>query len=179
MTLLFLLGLQGQQPGTHVRVLDYEAPPADIHKLVDAADLIIVGRVVDNAQRSTGSGRSVRPFMEHQVRVLEVVKGQSTAAPEQLVQVCQDGGSVLSEGVREVVDAQAFPLLTRGETLVFFLTRNTACNGYVTTYGPGGAYRIEGSEVAIPQPARHITAFGNAERLTLTDFLAVVRAQVR
>jgi hypothetical protein len=145
-------------------------------ELVNGADAVVRGRVVDLQTRFDDTGRLV--ITEATVRVREVLVGE---APE-YVTVRTVGGEI--GGFR--VDAPGFPQLERRQHVVLMIEQNDRADGYrVRGYQQGHfevVRRLDGVRLAVPQVeegTRLITQDGRLlpepRAMTMAEFRRSIR----
>jgi hypothetical protein len=186
LALLFILVLPvtaaAQAGGRQVRVFDSVAPPESLDQEIGRAVVIVLGQIESRSQKVLGSPEFPVPAIEHDVRVLQVIKGPSSVRPKSVIKVTQAGGVATVNGVEIVVDDRRFPVFREGQQLVLFLEYHEGW-GLVPAFGRASSYPVTKGEVQVPEAARasaaRRSAFAGKDRLPLDEFLATIRTRVK
>jgi len=171
-----------QVDGRQVQVFDSVAPPESLDQEIGQVAVIVLGQIESRSQKVLGSPEFPVPAIEHEVRVLQVIKGPSTVRPRSIIKVTQAGGVATVNGVEIVVDDRRFPVFHEGQQLVLFLEDHEGW-GLVPAFGRASSYPVTKGEVQVPEAARASNArrsvFAGKETLPLDQFLATIRAKVK
>lgn len=172
-----------------IAIRDEGAPPS-LAGLVDASELIIVGKVASNVSRLTSDGLSI--VIAYDVVVESVLK--HSGRPPVMVTVLVPGGRVsFEDGSMAELRAPGFAWPMNGSRQVWFLNQgsgiipkdkelaHTTDGIYIPAFGPLGVYQLRGGGLIVRPSGLYRTPLGRSivrARKLEVDFIADVKAAV-
>jgi hypothetical protein len=158
-------------------------PPQSLDEHVSQTSLIVLGEVIGGRQFFIGSPETiVTPMIEHEVKIIQVLKAGADVRPGTRIAVSQPGGVVVVGGKEIVYDDRNYPVFRAGEKLILLL--NPDGRGlYAPSHSDAGVFKVAGGHVAVPSSARisdqRKKEFANSSTLPLGQFLQLLRGKVK
>lgn len=131
--------------------ISYLAPPDSLAGYVQRSHAIVLGQVTKSVQkRGGGPVPNVGnlppvdipvPYIDHEVKVLRVIKDDGIVGKHKAIQVGQSGGVVVSQGVTFSVDPTDKPFGIHEKLILFLITRDAGAAAYSAPFG-WGAFHV-------------------------------------
>lgn len=165
--------------------VDTLPPPSSLTELLTSVDCVVyasvssvgtprVDTVPGDSRFHTPSKSFVRRY--HQLRVIETLKGDSKLCPTATATVRQSGGTLrTTDG--DVETPYRMRLFDKGDVVLLALRRvSSAPPVFDVAFDDNGTVRQDSDGSAqLPQAWRAMPELANAQRIPMTDLLALVR----
>jgi hypothetical protein len=167
----------------------FPAPPDSLAGYVQRSNAIVLGQVTNSVQkRGGGPVPNVGnlppvdipvPYIDHEVKILKVIKDDGIVGKHQTIQVRQSGGVVVSQGVTYSVEPTEKPFNIHEKLILFLIAKDAGAASYVV--GPYGAFHVSKAvdKSDVVQIPRHLPEFKGEPATALDEAISKLRSAVK
>jgi len=181
LTIAALLAMSVIGAAQSVSHVDFLAPPDSLQEFVQGTKVILVGRVVGTTQGKSPPSKPAAdprftppgsvPFLDHEMEVLRVIKGERIPG---VVHVLQPGGTSASGGELVMFNTGKFPAFDKGDRVILFLApKPDLPSEFLISFGPGGVFKFQPAKdlVTVPSGVAHYAEFAGLSTTGGTAFI--------